>query len=291
MENKPSFITKRAIIGVYIFLLILMAAGSFCDYQISLALYDETNIIANLFAAYGEFPTYLGLVMAGVMSLAYHDQQKLGFGIIQCIVGIISLAYGVYRVFYTPSKYLDCSLVVIVIVGIAILVLIIGLTLKLCEGADPEMIRKISLIILLTIIAEVAVVNIIKNLWGRPRMRLVANDSRACFMPWYSPDGSLKEALVAAGVEAGEFKSFPSGHTANAATILLLTLLPYIKPELEQHRNKLFWIGFVFACIVGFTRIIMGAHYLTDVTMGFAISFGIMLLVSRLILGRKPKKE
>ena len=47
-------------------------------------------------------------------------------------------------------------------------------------------------------------------------MRLVTNDPRACFMPWWQTGSSLKDTLVAAGVAGEEFKSFPSGHTGNA---------------------------------------------------------------------------
>lgn len=65
-------------------------------------------------------------------------------------------------------------------------------------------------------------------------MRLVAADPRACFMPWWQPGQTLRNELVAAGVAAEEFKSFPSGHTANASALMLLSLLPCIRPALAK---------------------------------------------------------
>ena len=76
------------------------------------------------------------------------------------------------------------------------------------------------------------VVNLIKIPWGRARMRLVAVDDRAYFMPWLQPGRSLRDMLVAAGVVVEEFKSIPSGHTANASSLMLLCLLPMLRQKI-----------------------------------------------------------
>ena len=78
-----------------------------------------------------------------------------------------------------------------------------------------------------------------------------------------------KTALL--GVAAGEFRSFPSGHTANASCLMLLSLLPKICPKLTGRQTLLFSIGFLWALLVAFSRITVGAHFLTDTAAGCAI--------------------
>ena len=60
------------------------------------------------------------------------------------------------------------------------------------------------------------------------------------------------------------FHSFPSGHTS---TIFIVALtLSLLTPKI-----KYFYL--FFALIVGFSRVVVGAHYLTDVIGGIAIAF------------------
>ena len=72
------------------------------------------------------------------------------------------------------------------------------------------------------------------------------------------PDPS--EALV---VEPGT--SFPSGHTQAAVVgygVLLLVLLPVIEP---RHRPWVIAAAVAMVVLIGFSRIALGAHYLSDV--------------------------
>lgn len=134
----------------------------------------------------------------------------------------------------------------------------------------------VAAVFLLVIFADILVVNLIKIPWGRARMRLVAVDDRAYFMPWWQPGKALRDTLVAAGVAAEEFKSFPSGHSANASSLMLLCLLPQLSPKLAGKRTALFLVGFAWTSLVAASRIVMGAHYLTDTIVGFAV--GLLML-------------
>lgn len=78
-----------------------------------------------------------------------------------------------------------------------------------------------------------------------------------------------------------EFMSFPSGHSANAAIIMWITLLPSFVPALAKRETvlKLFavlWIG----CVM-ISRVMMGAHFLSDVTMGMTLSLLLFYLFYR----------
>jgi membrane-associated phospholipid phosphatase len=89
-----------------------------------------------------------------------------------------------------------------------------------------------------------------------------------------------------------EFKSFPSGHTASAAYILTLITLKNVIPALRGQEKILTIAGFVWIILTAIARIVSGAHFLTDVTFGFLITFTIMWAVgSYLKINRKKKVQ
>ena len=57
---------------------------------------------------------------------------------------------------------------------------------------------------------------------------------------------------------------------------MLLCLLPRLSPKLAGKQTALFLIGFFWTCLVAASRIAMGAHYLTDTIVGFAV--GLLML-------------
>jgi len=79
--------------------------------------------------------------------------------------------------------------------------------------------------------------------------------------------------------------SFASGHTIGA-TLLYGQLLLFLLPALTgRHRRKICIFGAIsIVLLVGFSRIALGAHFLTDVLA--AIIFGIIWLMLCTVLGR-----
>ena len=55
--------------------------------------------------------------------------------------------------------------------------------------------------------------------------------------------------------------------------MLLLGLVPYLKPQLQKYQKALVAFGFAWAAIVALSRILLGAHYLTDTAVGFLVGF------------------
>lgn len=122
-------------------------------------------------------------------------------------------------------------------------------------------------------------INIIKVPWGRARMRLIASTGNASyFTPWWKAGSSLKNQLVAEGVSSDEFRSFPSGHTACAACAMLAALLPTVSKRFRGKEKRLGLSGALWTAIVAFSRLRMGAHFLTDVTMAWLVTLGLTVL-------------
>ena len=83
--------------------------------------------------------------------------------------------------------------------------------------------------------------------------------------------------------------SFASGHTIGATLLygqLALFLIPVIKSR--RGRMLLFSIASFVVVLVGFSRIALGAHYLTDVLGG--MFFGMMWLTICMLIGRPLRR-
>lgn len=104
----------------------------------------------------------------------------------------------------------------------------------------------------------------LKILWGRVRMReLVMLGDASLFTPWYKLN------------PFSGYHSFPSGHTANAVSLALLPLF-YNKKVYKRFPNakKVTYIAVaVWSVFMALTRILVGAHYLSDVLCGALIAF------------------
>ena len=106
--------------------------------------------------------------------------------------------------------------------------------------------------------------NVIKVLWGRVRMRELFE---ACdfsgFTKWFTPNffsGS---------------KSFPSGHTVNAVSLGLIPIFysNKLKKRIPYLQVLTYVLVAVWSVLVAFTRITVGAHYLSDVLVGGMLAF------------------
>jgi membrane-associated phospholipid phosphatase len=84
--------------------------------------------------------------------------------------------------------------------------------------------------------------------------------------------------------------SFASGHTIGA-TLLYGQLLLFVLPSLQARHLRLLCIfsAASLVLLVGFTRIALGAHFLTDVLA--AIFFGIIWLMLCTVLGKSVRRR
>lgn len=110
------------------------------------------------------------------------------------------------------------------------------------------------------------------------------------YTPWYISNGQPDEAIINSFIDAypgagDAFKSFPSGHTCAAGMSYALIMLPDVVDFKHKKAGKIAcWVTpIAITMLVAISRIVVGAHYMSDVTFGgtFAfISFIIMREIS-----------
>lgn len=92
---------------------------------------------------------------------------------------------------------------------------------------------------------------------------------------------ALKEAVARprpeGGLVATSSLSFPSGHAANAAWYVFISLLVvYLAPL--RHPRLLLAVATIFCLLIGLSRIYLGVHYFSDIIGGWALALAAFTL-------------
>lgn len=264
----------------------LFLVGSFYDLQISEALVNPANPVGIFGAAYGEYPLALALLVGGLILVLFRNTQKTGLMVTQIVLGSVAILGSVAFLVVNPIRFIDGAQAVVIGIDVLLVAAVIWITFRSLRGVNRELAVRVAIVLLVISLGELLIVNILKIGWERPRMRMLMEVPDATFAPWWSPGTPEKGLLVASGVAPEEFKSFPSGHTANATVLIASTALATLKRGWEKALPWLFWGGVVWGFYVGFSRIIMGAHFLTDTVVGFTVTFLCTLVVYRFAFPR-----
>lgn len=102
----------------------------------------------------------------------------------------------------------------------------------------------------------------------------------AQFTRWYQ--------IVPRGGFNNIYASFPSGHSMNSAGVILLLLPPMI-PALRGRERALHTFVYIWCALVGISRVFMGAHFSSDVTVGVLLSLAIFEALRAALCRNAPK--
>jgi membrane-associated phospholipid phosphatase len=125
----------------------------------------------------------------------------------------------------------------------------------------------------------------------RPRFRFVlAMDDADFFLNWWQSGRGLM-AILGSGTVSDEFASLPSGHSAYSmfAVFLFPALADYVR-SLQKFRPHLTALGLIWWAVTAFSRMTLGAHYLTDVAVAGLVTifaYAAVLAAERIGLKRR----
>lgn len=261
--------SKKEISSIYVVFAILIGVFSFYDLPFSLMLYNPQSNFGELFAGVGVVPLFIisgfsCFLFSGINDKTTKKTAKLWFF---TILGILLILGASGVVFY----YYDSINIPLILIIFAILLPVVLWLVSQVDNNDSKTTKAIGKVGILTALSAVVLINIIKIIWGRPRLKAMTNPLEE-YVPWYLPQKLATSDNI---------KSFPSGHTANATLIVWITYLPYLYRKLRNSMVVMKVVSVVFVLVVALSRIVLGAHFATDVLWGGALSFTLFLIISR----------
>lgn len=265
-------------------LALCLLTGTFFDYQISSTLFNPSSLFGRFVEAAGELPFEVTASIAGVMLVRCAGdgcKGSKGLAVLGVLINVCLVGYEVLGSLHVGGKLVAAQLVLTFALTIAGNVVAYRAT----HDAAPQELKRWALMVLVVWVIQAIILNVIvKPLWSRPRMRVIEATQGLEFQPWWVIGNPDKWTYIAAGVIKDGFKSFASGHTAHAAIGMMLAGLPAAAFKQEPSRRRVvFWAAAAVAALVAFGRIVIGAHFLSDVSCGFALVLALECLAARIV--------
>ena len=299
--------TKQTHISISIAAAILLALtvfGSIFDLEIANAIYlgqlPSDNIFGVIFSYIGIIPTFVGWSFLGASILCLSKKhvenasKRRWLTALAILLFVISFFYFCTTLYVSNLNAFEVHFAVAYPLGAAVLfaAAYFGYKLSLkCE--DRGLLGKLLFLVAVSFVT-LLIVSATKELMCRPRFRFVlATENPDYFMNWWQSGKEIKTSL-GMGIESDEFASMPSGHSAYSmfAIFIFPALSDYID-GLKKFKPHLFALGFVWWAITAFSRLTLGAHYLTDVTIaGLATILAyIIVSITRRIMKARFKED
>ena len=289
---------KRSYFSIYIAIAILVAltvCGSIWDFEIANAIYTgqtpSENIFGIIFSYIGIIPTFVGWSFLGA-SIFHLSKKQIedtkkrrwlkGFGI---LLFVLSFFYFCNTLYMANSNAFKVNFFVAYSIGIATITAAWYLGYKLSQKSENgELLKKVLFLAMVSLVTLI-IISATKEIMCRPRFRFVLSTNNAdYFRNWWQSGRSIKENLAADSV-TDEFSSLPSGHSAYSmfAIFIFPALADYVS-KLKKYKSLLFVFGFVWWGATALSRMTIGAHYLTDVTIA-----GLVTILSYAIISNARK--
>ncbi|HIZ55185.1 MAG TPA: phosphatase PAP2 family protein [Firmicutes bacterium] len=256
---------------------LLLILASFWDLEISHALCHPENLFARFMEAYGGLPAYCIPPFAAAILFAWQyktssRQFKAGILALLFILGIAGWLILLTELLGFPQHTALLISVLCTICGVFAAIRIPQDTL--------EKLRRFASFALAVLLLTLVTVSLLKTFWGRARFRtMLADGDFSSFSFWFLPQGITGH------------QSFPSGHTASASSVFVLAALGDFFPKLQKKELLFFWIAFLYTGAVALSRMIAGAHFLSDVTVGAVIGILFFALIRRAFRQAEQEKR
>ena len=281
-EIQAGIIMKKMRLHIYITMgvfLVMFILGSILDLQISTAIFSKNNGFGLTVAAlsmnvgYG-FLAFLG----GIVAYHAHKLSKVTWErVLTCVLALAFLGVSTYfdggeffgeNGWYNPNiEWVGYLIALPLMSGCMFGGYLVGK-----KANNPRLVFLVIAGALFIGLSLIIGTTVVKNIFHRPRFRSVA-ETNIPFFAWWERCGNYKDLMNTYNLSKEEFKSFPSGHTSVCALgMFFVVFLPFAFGKDVKHQVIYFYVALAYALFVAFTRILVGAHYLSDVAMGGLIT-------------------
>lgn len=251
---------------------LLLGMFTFQDLAISNVLFNPESTFGWFFESFGELIlAYMGAFSAfALLKINWKKSwwKKIGFGLLA--------VYNVLTGAFLSKVHLDLTMIIFVLL-LVIYFVVFGYLATRIQEKDYEVVRKIAIVGVILSLAPIVIVTLLKMLWGRERYRAMTNPATQ-FTPWYAIQKFTTD---------NERMSFPSGHAANSATMVWITLLPLWLKGLKKYETLIVWFTGAWIACVMLSRVIVGAHFASDVLMGATITLMLFYVLKNKFFGKE----
>lgn len=255
--------------------------GTFLDYRIAPALFSDKNftwlIVTTLgiyiFCAFYAF--FFGALLSQAVNVPKSKNKRTGYIIAVTVIGLIAMLICGGSVLdinnlgsIIPGVQRDVPQMIIMLVVGLLPISLLGYTA--CKKRSDALLAKRLILVLSAMTVSFLLYEMIKIGLPRPRYRLLAKGYEGIdFHRWYDPIKNKAELIAKYGINKDDFKSFPSGHTSNSImNLALFPALGLVYPSLKRRSMLLLVLGVFVGITVLISRMVLGAHFLSDVSCG-----------------------
>jgi membrane-associated phospholipid phosphatase len=303
LSQKQQSFLMRGMGAFAVVLVVMLAVGTFADYQIAQAIYAPDNPLVIFVSTLGLFPmAYPACFLLGVLMQRSLASQKTPLlrvvGAVLCVV--LAMLFGalitraVLSVRDGFGGMTGHELPTLARMGIGVVAGggLCALGFGAGKSNDAKDLARRVLLVVVVLVASYVVIELVKGFMARPRPRtLFAGHEGIAFSPWYSKTSGTQEFMAAFGLEKDAFKSFPSGHSLQAASFLAAFYgLSLVYPGLRQKLGIALAVEIVFTLTIMACRMILGAHFLSDVSVGALVGV-VAFLVLLSLQARQPRQS
>lgn len=266
-SKRRAFVTVLALV---LFAILAVIFGIY-DLRISQAVVNQESSFGRALEVLGVLVAPIFATLAGITVMVFfiqekdapHRKMKIA---LSCLAAVAGIGYTLYV--FADFSFWQC-------IGYTVVTFLLyaAAAILLFKAPRPLLyeLMRIAAVTLFYLVALLTLVSALKLCWGRIRFRQLSDFSQ--FTPWYKPRGFTG------------YVSFPSGHTANATALYAFTLFV---PLIKSHVGKVmcYIVPGIWILTMASSRVLVGAHYASDVLFGAAISIALFYLIRRLVLPR-----
>ena len=269
--------------------------GSFFDLNISSAIASANSGLGLTISAIGPTIGFGGVALmgGGFIALAIHGKYHVALKVLFYVLAACCLGvaihypageyFGVNGFYGAAPEWVGYLIVLLPEAGA-----MVGgyLLFKDCQNRNMWIIFCAMIVLLLIVL--IAVIPILKGTMHRPRFRLISATD-VTFHNWWEPCKNYKELEEMYHTSSDNFKSYPSGHTAEASILFVtITFLPLANKKFQKYQLPLFIGASILVLLVAFARILAAAHFLSDVSFGATIMLVMLLITNEIIIHIEP---
>jgi membrane-associated phospholipid phosphatase len=263
--------------------LLLLLFFTFTDLQISMTVATKPAW-ARVLEIIGEIPFTVLSITACAILMRFRTRKNKALSLLSALCAGVLFFFLAFMGGFMTWNYLtdnlgEISKIWIPVIGILMVAAAIWVASRGPASCRSKALR-FAAVALLYFVLVLVVMNSLKTVWGRMRFREMT-DPLVEFTRWYQ--------IVPRGGFDNVYASFPSGHSMNSAGVILLTLLPPIIPALKDREKALHIFVYIWCAVVGISRVFMGAHFASDVTVGILLSLAIFEVLRGLIFRKNTE--